>query len=130
MAEKQAQGSVFGGWGPLFLNLVLFAGAVVAAFVGLSLGGGIGLALLAVGALLFAGALLVLFVGARRARAADPGLSDPNQWWYNNKTGEVEQGMHPVSADWDGPYSSREDALRAPEIARDRARKWAEDEKR
>ena len=50
------------------------------------------------------------------------------QWWFNNKTGEVEEGPQSLGSDRDGPYSSREDAARAPEIARERSRKWAAEE--
>jgi hypothetical protein len=50
------------------------------------------------------------------------------QWWYNHKTGEVEEGPQSLGSDRDGPFDSREDAARAPQIAQERARKWAEDE--
>ena len=50
------------------------------------------------------------------------------QWWYNHKTGEVEFGRQSLGGDRDGPYSSREEAERAPEIARERAEAWARDE--
>jgi hypothetical protein len=52
------------------------------------------------------------------------------EWWYNNKTGEVEESPKSPGPDRDGPYASREDAERAPEIARERARRWAEEEAR
>ncbi len=47
------------------------------------------------------------------------------QWWYNHKTDEVEEGPQSLGSDRDGPYDSREEAARAPEIARERARAWA-----
>lgn len=47
------------------------------------------------------------------------------EWWYNHKTGEVEEGPQSLGSDRDGPYASREDAQRAPEIARERAAQWA-----
>lgn len=47
------------------------------------------------------------------------------QWWYNHKTGEVEEGPQSLGSDRDGPYDSRAEAARAPEIARERARAWA-----
>jgi len=50
------------------------------------------------------------------------------QWWYNNKTGEVEEGAQSLGSDRDGPFGSREAAARAPEIIAERARKWAEEE--
>ena len=50
------------------------------------------------------------------------------EWWYNHKTGEVEEGPQSLGSERDGPYTTREDAQRAPEIARERAAKWAADE--
>ena len=52
-----------------------------------------------------------------------------SEWWYNHKTGEVEEGPQSLGSDRDGPYASREDGGRAPEIAQERAAAWAaEDE--
>ncbi|WP_395639946.1 methionine aminopeptidase [Pseudolysinimonas sp.] len=52
-----------------------------------------------------------------------------SEWYYNHKTGEVEEGAQSLGSDRDGPYASREEAARAPEIAKERARQWAaEDE--
>ena len=48
-----------------------------------------------------------------------------DEWWYNHKTGEVEEGAQSLGADRDGPYASRQEAERAPEIAAERARRWA-----
>ncbi len=48
-----------------------------------------------------------------------------SEWWYNHRTGEVEEGPQSLGSDRDGPYASREDAARAPEIARERSRAWA-----
>ena len=50
------------------------------------------------------------------------------EWWFNNKTGEVEEGAQSLGADRDGPYASREDAARSKEIAAERARRWAAEE--
>jgi hypothetical protein len=50
------------------------------------------------------------------------------QWWYNHRTGEVEEGPQSLGSDRDGPYATRADAERAPEIARERARAWAADD--
>jgi len=50
------------------------------------------------------------------------------EWWYNNKTGAVEEGKQSLGSDRDGPYASREDAERAPQIAQERARAWAAEE--
>lgn len=48
-----------------------------------------------------------------------------SEWWYNHVTGEVEEGPQSLATERDGPYASREEAERAPEIARERARAWA-----
>ena len=50
------------------------------------------------------------------------------EWWYNNKTGAVEEGPQSLGSDRDGPYASREDAARAPQIAAERSKKWAAEE--
>ena len=50
------------------------------------------------------------------------------EWWFNNKTGEVEEGAQSLGSDRDGPFASREDAARSKEIIAERARKWAEEE--
>ena len=50
------------------------------------------------------------------------------QWWYNNRTGEVEEGAQSLGSERDGPFASKEDAARATEIIAERARKWAQDE--
>ncbi len=46
-------------------------------------------------------------------------------WWYNHVTGEVEEGPQSLASDRDGPFNTREEAARAPEIIAERARKWA-----
>jgi hypothetical protein len=51
------------------------------------------------------------------------------QWWYNHKTGRVEQGPQSLGIDRDGPYATREEAENAVQIARERAMLWeAEDD--
>lgn len=50
------------------------------------------------------------------------------QWWYNNKTGEVEEGALSLGSDRDGPFATREEAARAPEIIAERSRRWAAEE--
>ena len=52
------------------------------------------------------------------------------EWCYNNKTGEVEEGAQSLGSDRNGPFTSREDAARAPQIAAERAREWAEEDAR
>ncbi len=44
---------------------------------------------------------------------------------YNHKTGQVEEGPQSLGSDRDGPYQTRAEAERAPEIARERAQLWA-----
>ena len=59
----------------------------------------------------------------------DWGLAGPPEtYWFNVKTGEVEVGKQSLSIDRLGPFESREDAQRAPEILQERARQWAEEE--
>ena len=50
------------------------------------------------------------------------------EWWFNHKTGEVEEGAQSLGSERDGPFESREEAARAPEIIAERARKWAAEE--
>jgi hypothetical protein len=50
------------------------------------------------------------------------------EWWYNDKTGEVEEGPQSLAVDRVGPFESREEASRAPEIIEERARRWAEED--
>ena len=50
------------------------------------------------------------------------------EWWYNLRTGQVEEGMVSQSYDRAGPFSSREEAARAPQIIAERSRKWAAEE--
>ena len=50
------------------------------------------------------------------------------EWWFNHKTGEVEEGPQSLGSDRDGPFTSRADAARAPQIAAERSRKWREEE--
>jgi hypothetical protein len=49
-------------------------------------------------------------------------------WWFNNKTGEVEEGAQSLGSDRDGPFATREEAARAPDILAARAREWAAEE--
>jgi len=49
-------------------------------------------------------------------------------WWFNNKTGEAEEGPKSLGSDRDGPFATREEALRAPQILAERARQWAAEE--
>ena len=55
-------------------------------------------------------------------------MAEPEQWWYNHKTGQVEQGRQSLGLHRDGPYASAEEAARAPEIARERSSEWEQEE--
>ncbi|MCO5293805.1 MAG: hypothetical protein M9882_02710 [Homoserinimonas sp.] len=50
------------------------------------------------------------------------------EWWFNSRTGEVEEGPQSLSLDRIGPFKSREEASRALEIISQRARDWAEED--
>lgn len=50
------------------------------------------------------------------------------EWWYNHKTRSVEEGPQSLGSDRDGPFASQEEAARAPQIATERAKKWAADD--
>lgn len=59
----------------------------------------------------------------------DWGIDDPQEtYWYNSRTGEVEEGPQSLSLDRLGPFATREEAARADEIVAERARKWAEED--
>jgi hypothetical protein len=47
------------------------------------------------------------------------------EFWYNTHTGEVEEGKISNSIDRAGPFATREEAERAPEIIAERSRRWA-----
>ncbi|GAA3601045.1 hypothetical protein GCM10010968_13510 [Agrococcus terreus] len=47
------------------------------------------------------------------------------EYWYNLETGVVEEGMVSPGYDRAGPFSTREEAARAPEIIKERSRQWA-----
>jgi hypothetical protein len=50
------------------------------------------------------------------------------EWFYNIKTGAVEEGRQSIASDLDGPFATREEAANAPEIIAERSRKWAADD--
>lgn len=52
------------------------------------------------------------------------------KFWYNLVTGEVEQGFESPAIDRAGPFDTREEAAKAPEVLRERSRAWAEEEAR
>lgn len=52
-----------------------------------------------------------------------------HQFWYNMRTGEVEQGFQSPSANRVGPFATHEEAERALEILRANSAKWAEEDR-
>ncbi|MEJ1230075.1 MAG: methionine aminopeptidase [Galbitalea sp.] len=50
------------------------------------------------------------------------------EWFYNIRTGEVEEGRQSIASELDGPFATREEAANAPAIIAERSRQWAEDE--
>ena len=50
---------------------------------------------------------------------------DDDTYWYNTDTGEVEHGRISPAPERLGPFKTAEEAARAPEIVRERSRKWA-----
>ena len=59
-------------------------------------------------------------------------LADPDDptWWYNIHTREVEHGRVSPGPDRLGPFKTKEDAARALEIVKQRAREWADEDAR
>lgn len=55
-------------------------------------------------------------------------FTDDDAWWFNHKTGNVEQGRVSPSIHRDGPYATKEEAQRAPEIWRERSEAWDTDD--
>jgi len=49
------------------------------------------------------------------------GLPEP-EFWYNERTGEVEEGPQSLAVHRIGPFPTREEAARALEIVAERAR--------
>ncbi len=53
----------------------------------------------------------------------------PNtEYWYNERTGEVEEGPQSLAVYRIGPFDTPEEAARALEIVSERARKAREDD--
>jgi hypothetical protein len=108
------------------LSLVL--AALGFAFLGAWGSAPVGIALIAVAVVL---QIVLAFVAtslANRGLTSTQVLSGGDTWWFNHRTGEVEHGPVSLGSDRDGPYATKQDAARAPEIARERAARWnAED---
>lgn len=52
------------------------------------------------------------------------------QYWFNTHTGQVEVGKQSIALYRLGPFASREEAERAPQIIADRAAEWRAEEER
>ncbi|HIY66967.1 MAG TPA: SPOR domain-containing protein [Candidatus Agrococcus pullicola] len=50
------------------------------------------------------------------------------EYWYNTRTGQVEEGKQSLGIERVGPFTSREEAANAPELMQQRAEAWAEEE--
>ena len=50
------------------------------------------------------------------------------EFWFNTRTGKVEEGKQSISSERLGPFSSREAAAHANEKLAENARKWAEED--
>jgi hypothetical protein len=51
-----------------------------------------------------------------------------HQFWYNMRTGEVEQGFQSPSINRVGPFATHEEATHALEKLRENSAKWAEED--
>lgn len=59
----------------------------------------------------------------------DWGIDDPAEtYWFNTRSGEVEEGPQSLSMDRLGPFATREEAERGPDIVAERARKIREED--
>ncbi|WP_293696793.1 hypothetical protein [uncultured Agrococcus sp.] len=50
------------------------------------------------------------------------------EYWYNTRTGRVEEGKQSLGIERVGPFASREEAANAPELMQQRAEVWAEED--
>jgi hypothetical protein len=61
----------------------------------------------------------------------DWGIEDGTKtYWFNTRTNAVEEGRLSLSIDRLGPFATKEEAARAPEIVAERARKIREEDER
>ncbi len=51
-----------------------------------------------------------------------------NKYWYNLDTAQVEFGQLSPGSVLIGPFDSSDDASRAPQLLRERARAWADED--
>lgn len=53
------------------------------------------------------------------------GIDDPSEtYWFNTRTGEVEEGQLSLAQYRIGPFETREEAERALEVIAERAKAW------
>lgn len=57
-------------------------------------------------------------------------MADDEQWWYNTRTGAVEQGAQSAWSDRAGPYPTRAEAEAAPARIAENSRRIAEEDGR
>ncbi|HWL02335.1 MAG TPA: methionine aminopeptidase [Microbacteriaceae bacterium] len=57
-----------------------------------------------------------------------PATGTETEYWYNDRTGEVEIGPQSLAIDRIGPFKTREEAERALDIVRQRSEAWDQDE--
>ncbi len=53
---------------------------------------------------------------------------DDEKYWYNLATGEVEFGRLSPGNDLVGPFDTEQEAAQAPDLLRERARAWADED--
>ena len=51
------------------------------------------------------------------------------EFWFNTRTGEVEEGPQSLGSERYGPFATREEAARANDIVKQRAEAWAAEER-
>ena len=56
--------------------------------------------------------------------------NEEHAFWYNMRTGDVEQGVQSASLDRGGPFATRDEAAHALEKLRANSAKWSEDDAR
>lgn len=50
------------------------------------------------------------------------------KYWFNSRTGQVEHGMLSSSIDRIGPFDTADEAAKAPQVLRERAKAWADED--
>jgi len=53
---------------------------------------------------------------------------DTTSFWFNTRTGEVEEGPQSIAVYRIGPFETRSEAEHALEIVAERARRWQEED--